>query len=444
MKRFDQRFPAFPGHLPEAGGISRVGAEQEVTEPLTGYDAFDGTVIPVIHIFLSGNGIHPVKDRSQETEESRRIPMKRFAAALLALLLLSGVFLVSSGAEDEDEDFGTEYNKDGFVDDLWPGEPVEGWAQEAAAAAGSDPGTAAIIPLVPGNRADYARIGEWTVNRGFWEGSYMITLWPPDESGRIMLGDENPGGFIPLRDGIVHYSNEDGWMVSRPDEAAAAGIDSIFDYYEWEENRFFWQDTLLPLGKTDTVFYADGEYLYFYAKAQSGRQKLYRADHDGQEEVLLGSLSGTVLGMQKDGKVLLLDTGKKHLRLWDEGVETVLYSAKDRISLAFSALGSAWVQHKGWFGPVETDGGVRFRQNGSIISRAVSSDRLALLVLPEAKAEFFDVLLFSGPSRAYTLVGRIARSEKAVVELQSSRVVVWGTEESLYFEIPAPQEWLPY
>lgn len=225
--------------------------------------------------------------------------MKRFAVALLALLMLSGAFLVPSDAEDEDEDFGTKYNKDGFAD-LWAGEPVEGWAQGAAAAAGMDPGAAAIIPLVPGNRADYARIGEWTVNRGFWEGSYRITLWPPDESGRIMLGDENPGGFIPLRDGIVHYSPDDGWRVSRPDETAAAGIDSIFDYYEWEENRFGWQDTLLPISANNTVFYADDEYLYFHAKAQSGRQKLYRADHQGQGEVLLGSLSEGSSNSQRD------------------------------------------------------------------------------------------------------------------------------------------------
>jgi hypothetical protein len=90
------------------------------------------------------------------------------------------------------------------------------------------------------------------------------------------------------------------------------------------------------------------------------------------------------------------------------------------------------------------DGEVSFRLSGRIVSSAGSSDQFALLVLPYEDADFFEVYMLNELYRAYAFVGTVRRSDSTYIEFQQDQMTVWGPEESVIFEYPIPELWLPY
>ncbi len=327
-----------------------------------------------------------------------------------------------------------------FDDFSWPpspAEPVEGPTPGGPEAALFGEGVASITSSGWGNLVDFAYVGESTVHRAFFEGEYCIASWTPEGTEMVMVGNDNPNGFLTLEDAIVCLDSDAGWVISRWDASAYYHPDP--DEGPPEDTGYGWRDTPLSLDPAYTAFFADSEHIYYFTDSYT----VGRISRDGQASEVLGTVSGPVLAMLPGRKVLLANFDLNQLRLWDGQKETVLYGPQETILSAFSFGRTVWVQHEGWFGPVE-NGMVAFRLNGRYEVMAGSQDQLVLLVLPDEDAVTFDVMIFNEPYRAYALMGRIAYSDIAHIEMRTDRVIVWGDWDSLTFELPAPERWMPF
>ncbi len=318
-----------------------------------------------------------------------------------------------------------------------PAEPVDWYVADEKQAALFDDEVASITSSGWGNLVDFACVGESTVHRAFFEGEFCIASWTPEGWEMVMIGEDNPNGFLPLEDGIVRLDSDEGWLLSTWD--ASAYYDPDPDEGPPEDTGYGWRSTPLPIDAADMVFFADSKYIYYFTSSND----VGRMDREGKGREILGSVSGPVIAMMPGNKVLLANFSLNQLLLWDGKSETVFYSPQEPILSAFSFGRTVWVRHDGWFGTVE-NGTVTFGLTGSYEVLAGSQDQLVLLVLPEEEADSFDVMLFNEPYRAYTLMGRIAYSDIAHIEIRKDKVIVWGDMDSLIFELPAPERWLPY
>jgi len=157
----------------------------------------------------------------------------------------------------------------------------------------------------------------------------------------------------------------------------------------------------------------------------------------------IGTIQGNVVTILPGNQALLANFKKNRVQLWKDGKYETIYSPEAEILSVTTTGKGIWVEHADGYGLL-MDGELMFRLPGHIVGTAGSSDQFALLVLPYEDAAFFDVYLFNEIYRAYSGVGRVKRSDSAFIEFQADRMIVWGPEESLIFEHPIPELWLPY
>ena len=289
-----------------------------------------------------------------------------------------------------------------------------------------DDGVQRITSGLWGNQADFAYIGGWAVNRGFFQGQYRITGWTPDHKERIILAENDTGSFAIADGALVYYGMDEkdvfGWLIGAPGGPAPRR---------------------LPIDVTDTVFYADDEYIWYYTYSKTDKPAIGRVGYDGKGKKNLGTVNGRVAAMMPGGEVLLADFAKNRVRLWKNGKYETIYSPKEQMESVTSLGKSVWVELGGWYGPL-ADGEITFRLPGKIAGVAGSTDQFVLLVLPKEDAAFCDVMMFNEVYRTYAPVGRIKRQEDMRIEMQENQMIIWGPEESLIFEYPIPELWLPY
>ncbi len=277
-----------------------------------------------------------------------------------------------------------------------------------------------------GGKVDFAYVNGWTVSRGYFDGRYCITGIPFSGAERVMLVDGDPMGFVPAGDAIVYFGEgtkgDYGWLSLVPGE-----------------RRPF----KLPLDALCEVFYADGKFLWYYTPGSGNSTAIGRIGLDGSNKKKLGTVSGHVVSMMPGEQVLLVNFDKNVVRLWKDGEYETLYSPDEEILSVTSGGMGIWIEHADGYGPL-MDGKVTFRLPGRIMQAFGTTDQLALLVLPYEDSEFLDVYLFNEIYRAYAGVGRVKRSDSTTIELAQDRMIVWGPEESVLFEYPIPEIWLPY
>ena len=277
-----------------------------------------------------------------------------------------------------------------------------------------------------GGKVDFAYVGGWTINRGYFDGGYCLTGIAPLDAVRIVLADSDPMSFVPAGDSIVYYGEgtkgDWGWMLLTPGER---------------------RPMKMKLDVAAEVFYADDTNVWYYVSGKGESCTIWRMALDGSKKKKLGTVSGRVVTMMPDGRVLMVNFGKNRVQLWKDGKYETIYSPKQNIVSVVSTGIGIWVEHGDGYGLLE-DGEIRFRLPGHIAGTAGSTDQFALLVLPEEDAEFFDVLMFNEIYRAYAEVGRVKRSDSTFIEFQKDQMIVWGPEESQIFAYPIPELWLPY
>lgn len=331
----------------------------------------------------------------------------KWMAFALCLLLLTAPSAGASAAALELDEWG---------DSIYP----------KAEGALFDEGVCVLTNVLWGNRSDFVRINGWQINRGYWEGDYRITGWPPEGGDRVTLAPNDTGSFVSTGDALVYYGLDAagayGWVLRAPGDAVPLR---------------------LPLDETDTVFYADDTTIWYYTYSKTDKPAVGRVRTDGKNKKKLGTVSGQVVAMMPGQGVLLADFTNNRVRLWRDGHYETLYSPETTITGVTSCGRSVWIEQDNWFGPL-AKGEVTFRLTGTIAAVAGTTDLFVLLSLPKADAEFFDILVFNEVYRAYAQVGRIARQEDLHIELQEDQFILWGPKESLVFDYPVSGMWLPY
>lgn len=289
-----------------------------------------------------------------------------------------------------------------------------------------DEGVRDITCAAFGNRADYATIGGWTVNRGYlMEQEIYCLIGQGPDGARTALTDTLPPSFVPAGDSVIYYGKDENgkynWVILEP----KAG-----------------KPKRLSLGISDEVFYADADYIWYYTIVgeEISVRRLARKDASKKG---FGRTTGSVVTMMEDGSALVADFHKNLVRSWKDSKGTTLYEPEVPILNVASAGRSIWVGHEREFGLLE-DGKLGFRLPGQIVSMTGTTDQYVfLLSFPGSSA--YDVVIFNDLYQAYARVGYVPASEDAFVELQpGGQMTVWGPEQSLIFDIPPAQEWIPY
>lgn len=292
-----------------------------------------------------------------------------------------------------------------------------------------DEGVRDITCKVYGNRVDYAQNGGWIISRGYLmeQERYCLIGQAPDGE-RSALTDTLPGSFVPAGDAIVYYGKDANgrynWVILEP------GAD--------KPNR-------LDLGISDEVFYADADFIWYYTHvgAETSIRKLVR--ESGAREGVART-QGSVVALMESGGILVVDFENNEVKIVKdnkEGKGSTLYMSEEPI-LSVSSVGkSVWVEHEHEFGLLE-DGALAWRLPGHIVSMTGTTDQFVFLLSFPGSDEY-DVVIFNDVYKAYARVGYVRASEYAFVELQPDcKMTVWGPEESLIFDIPPEEEWIPY
>ncbi|NLG24217.1 MAG: hypothetical protein GX558_02600, partial [Clostridiales bacterium] len=130
-----------------------------------------------------------------------------------------------------------------------------------------DDGVRQITGAVWGGAVDYAYVGGWTVSRGYFDGRYCITGIPPSGGAREALTDSGPPTFVSTGDAIVYYGEatkgDYAWLSLVPGERVPLK---------------------LPLDASAEVFYADGEYIWYYTYGKGESATIGRMAHDGSKK----------------------------------------------------------------------------------------------------------------------------------------------------------------
>ena len=277
-----------------------------------------------------------------------------------------------------------------------------------------------------GGKVDFAYVGGWTVSRGYFDGKYCLTGISPEDGERVVLSDFDPMSFVPAGDAIVYYGEgtkgDYGWMLLVPGER---------------------MPQKLPLDIASEVFYADDQTVWYYIQGSGESATIGLMDRESLKKKKVGTVKGLVVARMPGDEVLLVSFTKNRVQLWKDGKYETIYSPKQEIRSVITVGRQVWIEHDDGFGPL-ADGQVSFRLSGRVVSTAGSSDQFAFLVLPYEESEFFDVCLVNEIYGAYAWVGRVKRSDYTYIEFQPEQMTVWGPEESVIFEYPIPELWLPY
>lgn len=373
---------------------------------------------------LPGNGTQPPEPTPQPTPQpSTEAPKPTLDAALLFGDLFGDLFRDRLPSQD------TTTQPDATVTPPEPTATPEPEPEDPFFPSGAlfDEGVRRITGSAWGCKVDFAYVGGWAVNRGYFDGNYRITGVSPLDGSRVALSDTDPMSFVSTGDAIVYFGEitkgDYGWMSLVPGERIPLK---------------------LPLDARAEVFCADDRYIWYYTSGSGESETIGRMAHDGSGKKKIGTVKGRVVTMLPGGEALLVNFSKNRVQLWKNGAYETIYSPDEPILSVVTVGKGIWVEHADGYGLL-TDGELSFRMPGRIMGTAGSSDQLALLVLPYEDAEFFDVYLFNELYRAYAGVGRVKRSDNSTfIELQQDQMIVWGPEESLIFEYPVPELWLPY
>lgn len=274
-----------------------------------------------------------------------------------------------------------------------------------------------------GGRVEYAHIEGWTVSRGYFEDRYCLIGQRDGSSERIALTANDPMSFVPAGDRIIYYGEyaegKYDWVIRNPDD-------------EWP--------TVLELGVSDEVFYADEQYIWYYT-LKGEETSIRRLQLSNNKKKGMGSTTGKVLTMMQDGSVLIYNYDEETIQLLKDGSFTSIYKG------AFQAISSTgrsiWVESDGQYGLL-ADGELTGLMPGMIMGGGGSCDQQVLLIAPYENANTYDVMLFNENYNAYAHVGTVLASEDANIEIAADTITVWGPVESLTFNIPESDHWQPY
>lgn len=281
-----------------------------------------------------------------------------------------------------------------------------------------------------GSRVDYAKIGGWTISRGYMMDVERYCLIGQAPNGELTaLTDVLPMSFIPVGDAIVYYGKDEksnyNWVIREPGAEKA---------------------TRLDLSINDEIFYSDKDHIWYYTHI--GEEiSIRKLTHKGWAREGVARAQGFVVSMLESGGILVVNFDKNEILCVKDGINvlktTTLYKPEEPIISVSTAGRSIWVEREHEFGLLE-NGELTFCLPGHIERMAGTSDQFVLLVsFPDS--EIYDVMIFNDTYRAYAWVGHVLASENAFIELQTGqKITVWGPEESLIFDIPPAEEWIPY
>ncbi len=276
-----------------------------------------------------------------------------------------------------------------------------------------------------GNRSDCVMIGGFIISRGYSEETqrYCLISQGPD-GARTALTDTLPAAIIPAGDSFIYYGKDAqgrfGWVIRKPGNGPAR----------------------LDLGLYDEVFYADMDAIWYYTiiGEEISIRTLSRKDgaHKG-----IARTTGHVVALMEDSGPLIVNFYKNLVQQRVDGKIAPLYQPDEPL-LSVSSIGrTIWVEREREFG-LWAEGGPSWWLPGNIVSMTGTTDQFVLL-LSYPGSSTYDVVAFNDIYGAYARVGEVPATPDAFVEIQPGRsLTVWSPIQSLLFDMPPANEWIPY
>jgi len=238
------------------------------------------------------------------------------------------------------------------------------------------------------------------------------------------LTDSLPPEIIPAVDAYLYRGDEalgePAWLIRKPGEAPQR----------------------LDLSAYDTVFYANAEFIWYYTPVGEEIAIRQLSRQDNQKEGLMRA-TGHVAAVLGDGGVLTVDFNKNCMQKVKDGVIETLYAPEEQIVLVYTLGRNVWVEVGHAFG-LFAEGGPSWWLPGHIVSATGAIDQYVFLIETPG-ADEYDVIMCNDQYGAYARVGRVPASEYAFVELDNDlTITVWSPIQSLLFDVPPPEEWIPY
>ncbi len=372
--------------------------------------------------------------------------MKRLIVILTALLvLLTGVLPLWATAEEMSADdwweslvpdsaFDTnqspeqeqQFEKDlqDVLKDILKVEPATGEEDGSKDDAGFlDEDIRRVTSQAYGGKTEYAKIGDWTVSRGYLDDRYCLIGQKDGSSQRVALSTNDPVSFVPAGDSVIYYAEyakgKFDWVIHNPDDDGPIR---------------------LALDADDDAFFADEQYIW-YVTQKGGETRICRFSRLDEKKETMGSTPSHVYTMLKNGAVLVYDFDEETVQLFRDGRFTTVYQG------AFQAIatsgGGIWLERDGEYGLL-VDGELNYMLPGHIMGGAGTSDQQVLLIAPYLDSDTLDVMMFNDVYQAYAYVGAVRSSNNSNVEIAADSITVWGAQESLIFDIPEVSYWYPY
>jgi len=288
------------------------------------------------------------------------------------------------------------------------------------------PGAQNIQPAAEGFICDIVSIGGRTLVMGYagtggpfsWSDWGILGEADPGEE-RVVLERDNPVGIVPCGDSFVYFDGKSdstgGWMIRKLGE----------------------EPRELPLTYGDSVFYGDGDSIWYATSVDMMKSALYSIGLDGSNKQRLGLVRGNIAGVLADSSIVLVDFEENTLSAWKDNQSTVLFSSSgEQIRNVAVTADAIWVVFIDHFGRV-VDGALRDRQEGYAMLEGSSGHQLVFLVVDQPLASEARVMLMNDTIHSYAELGRVPCGFLSRVELREDRVIVWGDETSV---LPIPAE----